>query len=90
MKKFEASPEFKRIVDYQISISNKITDDVVIINILNDWLKLINVKGKFYGTRENIMFGSDTYPTIEVIKSDFNLKINLIRYTAEYEIKEVN
>lgn len=90
MKKFEASPEFKRIVDYQISISNKITNDDAVITILNDWLKLINVKGKFHGTRENIILNSDTYSTIEIIRGDSNIKINLVRYILEYEIREVN
>ena len=89
MKKFAVFTTSKRTIDYQISISNKIPDDAV-INILNAWLKLINVKGTFHGTRENIILNSDTYSNIEIIRGDSNIKVNLVKYILEYEIREVN
>lgn len=99
MKKYVVFSESKRNVEYQLSISNKIIDAEpanVIVNIIQSWLTKINVA--FNGIR---LIGDNTdisislctsnekqyYP--EIVKDKYNIKINIVTYNRNYDIREV-
>ena len=99
MKKYVVFSESKRNVEYQLSISNKIIaiePANVIVDIIQSWLNKINVgfNGvRIIGDNADIsisLCGSDEkqyYP--EIIRDKYNVKINIVTYNRNYDIREV-
>lgn len=106
MKKYAVFTSSEKIIEYQLSISNKIIEREstdVLIHIIDDWLESIHGEAKFddWTVRINVDRNDDIYIyfntkdfncpyRLEAIKDTSNIKVNLFVYKYKYTTKDVD